>query len=114
MSDESNYIYSSRTTRLWSLSQVCILLLNSQCSPTDTAPTEKPNAVIPESEPMTLKANPTTNRHTDLDLDLDGDAGASATVTPQKVNKGKGKAVVLPDNRDENPTPKVSYSFIVQ
>jgi len=47
-------------------------------------------------------------------LDLDGDAGASATVTPQKVNKGKGKAIVLPDNRDENPTPKVSYSSIVQ
>jgi len=100
--------------RLWSLSQVCILLLNSQCSPTDTAPTEKPNAVIPESELMTLKANPMTNRHTDSDLDLNGDASASATVTPQKVNKGKGKAIVLPDNHNEDPTPKVHYSFIVQ
>jgi len=100
--------------RLWSLSQVCILLLNSQCSPTDTAPTEKPNAVIPESEPMTLKPKPMTNRYTDSDLDLNGDASASTTFTPQKVNKGKGKAVVLPDNRDKDPTPKVHYNFIVQ
>jgi len=63
---------------------------------------------------MTLKANPMTNRHTDLDLDLNGDASASAMVTPQKVNKGKGKAIILPDNRNEDPTPKVHYSFIVQ
>ena len=93
---------------------VCILLLNLQCSPTDTVPTEKPNTVIPESEPMTLKPKPMTDRHTDSDLDFDGDAGASAMVTPQKVNKGKGKAVVLPDNHNEDPAPKVCYNFFVQ
>jgi hypothetical protein len=90
--------------------------LNVYCSPTDLAPTEKPNGVIPELERMTPKT-PKTPKHKSradrglfLDLEADTEADADAIVTPKKVNKGKAKAVDLP----EDPAPKVCYNFIAQ
>ena len=95
-------------------SQVHISIFNVHCSPTDTAPAEKPKRVIPKSEWMTPRCKPKPNRDLYSDSEAYLEADLDAIVTPKKVDKGKARAVNLPNSLNEDPAPKVCHNFIAQ
>ena len=87
--------------RPWLSIQVRISIFNVHCSPTDTAPAEKPKRVIPKSEWMNPRCKPKPNRDLYSDSEAYLEADLDAIVAPKKVDKGKARAVNLPNSVTE-------------